>query len=155
MLKQIKTFFEQNLLAGPTESTDASEHRLRLAVAALLLEMTRMDDEIHDEERQRVEQGVREQFELTADETAALIELAEAERHDATDYFQFTSLINEGYGAEQKAALIDHLWRIAYADKVLHRYEEHLVRKISELLYVPHSVYIAAKHRHEGGATAE
>ena len=76
--------------------------------------------------------------------------LAEAERTASTDYFQFTSLINGAYSPEQKIRLIELLWRIAYANESLHRYEEHLVRKVADLLHVPHSAFIAAKHRAAG-----
>ena len=58
---------------------------------------------------------------------------------------EFTSLINSNYTLEQKVSLVECLWRIAYADETLHKYEEHLVRKIADLLYVPHSAFIAAK----------
>ena len=64
---------------------------------------------------------------------------------DPVDYYQFTTLINSNYTLEQKVSLVDRLWRIAYANETLHKYEEHLVRKIADLLYVPHSAFIAAK----------
>jgi uncharacterized tellurite resistance protein B-like protein len=116
--------------------------------------MTRVDGEVRPEQCARVEAAIREHFDLSAEETAALIELAEAERHEATDYFQFTQLINADYSAEQKEAIIEQLWAVALADRELHRYEEHLVRKISLLLHVPHAVFIAAKHRAEASLSA-
>jgi uncharacterized tellurite resistance protein B-like protein len=153
MLSQIMTFFEQNLLPGSTDTEEEAEHRLRLAVAALLLEMTRMDDQVRPEECEIVESAIRGHFDLTANETQELIDLAAAERCEATDYFQFTSLINKHYTPQQRVQLIEHLWKIAYADQTIHHYEEHLVRKIAELLHVPHSAFIVAKHRSEGGSS--
>ena len=47
--------------------------------------------------------------------------------------------------------LVELLWRVAYANEVLHKYEEHLVRKVADLLYVPHTAFIKAKHRAGGG----
>jgi uncharacterized tellurite resistance protein B-like protein len=154
MLSQIMTFFEQNLLPGSTDTEEEAEHRLRLAVAALLLEMTRMDDQVRPEECEIVESAIRGHFDLTANETQELIDLAAAERCEATDYFQFTSLINKHYTPQQRVQLIEHLWTVAYADETLHHYEEHLVRKIAQLLHVPHSAFIAAKHRSRGGSSA-
>jgi uncharacterized tellurite resistance protein B-like protein len=150
MLTQIKTFFERHLLPGQAGSEADEERRLRLAVAALLLEMTRMDERVMAEECAAVEAGIRDHFGLTAEETRELIALAEAERQEATDYFQFTSLINSHYGPEQRTRIVEQLWRIAYADHTLHRYEEHLVRKVAQLLHVPHGAFIAAKHRGAG-----
>jgi len=147
MLNKVRLFFQENLLPGAQDSRQQDEHRIQLAVGALLLEMTRMDGEIRPEQCARVESAIRDHFDLSEAETKALIELAEAERDDATDYFQFTSLINAHYDAEQKIAIIEQLWTVALADDKLHRHEEHLVRKIAQLLHVPHSAFIAARHR--------
>jgi len=145
MLKHIKNFFDQHLIPGSVIDDAHSEHVLRLAIAALLLEMTHMDGEIWPEQREAVETAVFKHFDLAEDETKELLELAEEERSESTDYFQFTSLINGHYTPEQKVGLVELLWRIAYANEDLHMYEEHLVRKIADLLHVPHSAYIAAK----------
>jgi len=146
MLTQIKRFFDRNLLPGATEEGDA-EHALRLAVGALLLEVVRLDGEVRVEEREAVETAVLHHFDLSGEEAEALLKLAEDERRDATDYFQFTSLINRHYSPQRKIELIERLWSIAYADQTLHPYEEHLVRKIADLLYVAHNDFIAAKLR--------
>ena len=134
MLKHIKNFFDQHLVPGSVTDDADTEHVLRLAIAALLLEMTHMDGEVWPEQREAVETAVFEHFEL-----------AEEERSESTDYYQFTSLINSNYTPEQKISLVELLWRIAYANEALHQYEEHLVRKIADLLHVPHSAFITAK----------
>jgi uncharacterized tellurite resistance protein B-like protein len=84
---------------------------------------------------------------LTAEQTTLLLALADQQRKQATDYFQFTSLINKEYSVEQKVGLIESLWKIAFVDGVLDIDEEYLVRKIANLLYVPHSAFIMAKNR--------
>ena len=150
MLKHIKNFFDQHLVPGSVTDDADTEHVLRLAIAALLLEMTHMDGEVWPEQREAVETAVFEHFELAENETKELLELAEEERSESTDYYQFTSLINGNYTPEQKVSLVELLWRIAYANKDLHLYEEHLVRKIADLLHVPHSAFIAAKFNARG-----
>ena len=145
MLKHIKTFFDQYLAPGLNTDGAPSDHVLRLAIGALLLEMTHVDGEVSPEERDAVETAVLEHFELSEAEAKELLKLAEEERSESTDYYQFTTLINSNYTLEQKVSLVERLWRIAYANETLHKYEEHLVRKIADLLYVPHSAFIAAK----------
>jgi uncharacterized tellurite resistance protein B-like protein len=54
-------------------------------------------------------------------------------------------LINDSYDYEQKIELIENMWRIAFSDKRLDKYEDHLIRKVSELIYVSHSDFIKTK----------
>ena len=106
-----------------------------------------MDHQVLPEELAAVLSVLQNHFRLDERRAKELPECAEVERARATDYYQFTSLINQSCTAQQKAKLIELLWRVAFADAHLNKYEEHLVRKISDLLYVPHSAFIAAKHR--------
>jgi len=151
VLRRIKSFFDEHMIPGPAADAVDPEHVLRLAIGALLLEMMNMDGEVWPEQREAVETVLRSHFELTESEVVKLLELAEAERAESTDYFQFTSLINGVYSPEQKIQLVELLWRIAYANESLHSHEEYLVRKVADLLYVPHGAFIAAKHRAGGG----
>lgn len=146
MLEQFKTFFDK-FLGSENGTSDPQEYRLRLATAALLIEMTRVDEQIKPEEQVMLAEGIRNTFGLSEHETDELIRLAEQEIHDATCYHAFTSLINRGFSREQKIRVVEMLWEIAYADQKLDIYEEHLVRKLSELLYVQHSDFISAKLR--------
>jgi uncharacterized tellurite resistance protein B-like protein len=153
MLDQIRSFFKQHLEPHSVDTAADTKHRHQLAVAALLLEMTRMDGNVHPEQSARVETAIRDCFDLTAEETAAVIRLADAERDAATDDFQFTQLINSGYSSQQKEKIVEQLWAVAYANRELHPLEEHLVRKIAQLLHVPHGVFMAAKHRAAASAS--
>ena len=145
MLNAIRHFFEQHL--APESSGADEAQTLQLATAALLLEMMRMDEKILPEERAAVTALVQAEFGLDAAATAELVALAESQAREATDYHQFTSLINKGFDPARKVRVVENLWRVAFADGRLDMYEEHLVRKIAELLYVPHSDFIAAKLR--------
>ena len=147
MLNRIRQFFDQHLAAQPMARNQ--EQALRLAVGALLLEMTHMDNQRWPQECAAVQRAVQSGFGLDLAASNELIELAQAERAQSIDYFQFTSLINASYTPQQKVQLVETLWRIAYADAELHKYEEHFVRRIADLLYVPHGAFIAAKHRAE------
>jgi uncharacterized tellurite resistance protein B-like protein len=144
-LNQIKLFFEQHFAL--LSSDDTSEAKLQLATAALFLEMMAMDDKVYPKEQALVFSLIQQNFALTAEQANSLIELAEQQRNQAVDYFQFTSLINREYSLEQKIRLIESLWKIAFADGVLDVNEEYLVRKIADLLYVPHTNFIVTKNQ--------
>lgn len=144
MLDKIRDFFQQNML-GDSEPASAG-HGIRLATAALLFELARADDHIHDRERDSMRALIQQQFELDEPEIDALMDLAAEESRQATCLFEFIRLVNEHYLPEQKRSIIEMCWRVALSDGVLDRYEEHYIRKLADLLYVPHKEFIAAKH---------
>jgi uncharacterized tellurite resistance protein B-like protein len=145
MLDAIRDFFDRNI-AAPAANAD-ERHTIELATAALLIEIARVDGDMQQVERDAVMRAVREKFSLSPQEAEALLRLADEEVRQAHDYFQFTSLINKRFTPEQKERVIELMWQAAYADAELSAHEQHVMRKIANLLYVPHSVYIAAKMR--------
>ena len=149
MLDIIRQFFETHIAPDSTGGIADSEHAVRMALAVLLVEVAESDYKQAPEEKIALQAVVRESFKLSDHEAETLISMAEQEHRESTDYFQFTRLINRNYTAEQKIQLVESLWKIAYADEVLHRYEEHVIRRLSDLIHVPHNEFIAAKHRVE------
>lgn len=145
MLRAISEFFRSQI--EPDTASGPDEHGLHLATAALLFEMSRADANDHPEERRTIEAALQTRFGLTADETRELALLADEEASEAVSLYQFTGLINENFSREQKVQVVEMLWQVAYADDHLDPYEEALVRKIADLIYVSHSDFIRAKHR--------
>jgi uncharacterized tellurite resistance protein B-like protein len=142
MLKSIADFFERKL--APAQAAD-NAHTVDLAAAALVVEVMRMDGATNAAERATALAALRGKLGLTDEEARALVDLAEAEARDATDYYQFTSLVNRRYTQPQKVRIVEIMWEVAYADAQASPYEEHLIRKIADLLYVDHGSYIRAK----------
>jgi uncharacterized tellurite resistance protein B-like protein len=145
VLSAIQDFFrskiEPDMEAGP------DQHGLQLATAALMFEMLRADDDEHPEERNTLEQALRTCFALREDETRQLAQLAEREAAESVSLYQFTGLINRHFSPNEKIRVVEMLWQVAYADGRLDRYEEALVRKVADLIHVPHREFMQAKHR--------
>ena len=144
MLRAIKNYFDTHLSESKNEDI---EHQLQLATAALLIEMMQQDEHEHENEKRTIRAALQEKFSLTEDETDSLYLLANQEVVEATDYYQFTNLIARNFSQEQKIKIIEYLWAIAYADNELDAYEEHMVRRIADLIYVSHKDFIQTKHR--------
>lgn len=139
---------------GGSATPPAAEHAVQLAAAVLLVEVMRSDAEYSAAERRTVVQALRDKFALGEDEVARLMELAEAASRDAPDLYSFTSRLNKGFGLEQKLRMVEYLWQVAYADGTLSHHENHLMRKLGDLLYIPHADFIAAKQRGRAAAGA-
>ncbi len=147
MLDAIRDFFASRIADRPDDTPESAEHRARIAAAALLVEAVRSDAQAPEAERAEMLRSVQRKFGLEQEEAARLLALAEAEASEAHDLYQFTSQVNAHFAAERKLRLVEELWRVAWADGVVHMYEEHLIRRVADLLHVPHSAFIRAKLR--------
>ncbi|MBX9716527.1 MAG: TerB family tellurite resistance protein [Burkholderiaceae bacterium] len=147
MLKTLKDLFDAVMPPPAGAVSEAAEHARRLASAVLLVEVMRSDAEILPSERDAVLSALQSRFALSGDEAARLLDLAHDTARDATDFFQFTSKINDAFDMEQKISLVEHMWQVAYADGILSAHENHVMRRIADLLHVPHGAYVSAKMR--------
>lgn len=128
------------------ETAAVPEERQQLALASLLVEMARADFDESAEERREIVALLARHFELTDEEAASLLERAEGALQDSVCLFDFTRALHDSLDAEQKIEVIRLLWQVAHADDRLDKYEDYLVRKVADLLYVPHSDVIRIKH---------
>jgi len=147
MLRNLKQYFDQHIRPAGGSSAEDAHHALQVATAALLIEVMRSDRELKDVERHAVTAAIQARFELSAEETASLLRLADTEAEQATDYYQFTSLINKHFTAAQKEQVVEYMWQVAAADHVIDRFERTLVHKVADLLHVSRPAQIAARER--------
>ncbi|MDO9312953.1 MAG: TerB family tellurite resistance protein [Burkholderiaceae bacterium] len=147
MLQTLKDLFNAVLPPQSNDPPERAEHALRLATAVLLVEVMRSDADLSPDERDQVLSALRGRFALSDDEGARLLELAHQAAHGATDFFQFTSKINDSFDMDQKIGLVEQMWQVAYADGILSSHENHVMRRLSDLLHVPHGAYVSAKMR--------
>jgi len=143
MLQALKALVEE-MLAGPSDPAQ-HRHTLQLAAAALLLEVARADHADGAAEQSAVIRAIQRAYSLSPAEITTVLNCAQRSVESASSLQEFTRVLNEQLSAEDRAALVEDLWRIAYADRRLDKYEEYTIRKIADLLYVPHSQFIRAK----------
>lgn len=130
-------------------STKDLEHTLRVATAVLLVEVTRADFIVEPAERLRLRQLLEQQFELSVEELDALLEQAETDADRLVSIQHITRLMNQYYDHAMKRRVIEMMWHMVYADGEKDHYEEHLIRQVADLLYIPHSEFIQARHQAE------
>lgn len=141
MIGALKALFE----IPARETEEALRHRLQLASAALLIETARADFTQDGEEEAAMAQLLHDSLELPMAEVQELMRKANAKADAATSLYEFTRLINDHYIEEEKLELIRHMWVVAWADGNLDKYEEHLIRRVAELIYVSHQDFIRLK----------
>lgn len=116
-----------------------------MAAAVLLIAMERADFDSSPEERQMIEHLLSRHFSLEEGELEALLERAEAEAGEAVSFYEYVEKLNSSLDHEGKCDLLRMLWTVAYADGRLDPFEEQLMRRLADLLYLPHSDFVRLK----------
>lgn len=143
MLKKLNGFLSSLI---PAPDADARpEHTLQLATAVLLIEVMQSDVECAFEEQAAILNILKERFQLSDAEVKALTERGQHASRNANDLHQFTSLINRELELPEKIQIVEYLWQVAYADGHISAHENHLMRRLADLLHISHGDYIAAK----------
>ena len=138
-------FFKKIFQNEESEDPIIDDKTSTKACVALLLE-TSMADEILDEsELMALKNTLQKDFQINEDEIDELIDLAKENVEDSTSLYEFTRDINDNFDSAERVKLIESMWKIAYADGNIDKYEEHIIRKVSNLIYVAHSDFIKAK----------
>ncbi len=133
------------LASPPAQTPGAGKERLQVATAALLLEMAHADEEFQPVEGMLIRDLLQQRFDLSPEAAAELMQFAQQERESTFDLFGFAREINHSFSREEKLEIMEGLWRIIYADGVLDKYEDYLVRKLATLLRLSHKEMIDMK----------
>ena len=145
MLNKLSDFL--STIIAPASVESRPEHTLQLATAVLLIEIMQSDADSTDQERATILNILKERFDLSDAEVVQLAELGHRTATSANDFHQFTSLINRELELPEKVRIIEYMWQVAYADGQISAHENHLMRKMADLLHISHGDYIAAKMR--------
>ena len=148
MLKKIKGYISE-LGNQPSDAENQEEKEKNIinnACAALLIETALADKVFNTEEIDSMKKTLREVYEIDEKDLDELISESEKKVSESTSLYEYTRLINDLCDYQDKLKLISNLWAIAFADDNLDKYEEHLIRKVSDLIHVSHSDYITQKN---------
>ncbi|WP_245921515.1 TerB family tellurite resistance protein [Bowmanella denitrificans] len=141
MISKVKQWLKARLDPVSQEQTS----KVDLATAVLCMEVIRADNQLDDTELDLLCQLLQKEFDLPLSQAKLLLTESRAKAEQAADLVSFTRLLNEQCSAEQKCRMLENLWRLALVDGRLDVHEEHIIRRIADLLYIPHSQFIQTK----------
>ena len=133
--------------ASQAEPEAATNDARQLASAALLIEVAKADADFSDAERAALLKLLRSTFDLDDEGLTALESLAAERSSDAVSLHEFTRVIVDACEPEERCQLVGLMWQVAFSDDHLDKYEEPLIRKVADLLYVSHSDLMRMKHQ--------
>ena len=137
----IKEFFKSLL----EQESQPEQLDVSLAAAVLLVEITKADHQIDNNEKAELLKAIQSLTGLPESQAQVLYDQALEVSEDANDLYRFTSQIHKLFNYDKKMELMISLWKVAFADAVLDKYEEYSIRRIAELLYIPHGDFIRSK----------
>jgi len=148
MFNDIQKFIQSQLEPATEAARDpASDDQIKLATAALMYEVAGADNSLDEREQQTIVAALASAFNISQQDSEKLTESARSEASDSISLHAFTSVITKEWPYEERSRVIEMMWDVALADGRLDDHEQHLMRKLASLLYIPHSAYIAAKIR--------
>jgi uncharacterized tellurite resistance protein B-like protein len=124
---------------------ESSSNLLDNACAALLVEIAFADKDFDETEKTSLKQTLIETYAIDESDIEEIIKDAEETVSESTSLYGYTRVVNDEFEYEDKLSLLKNLWKVAYADGNLDKYEEHLIRKISDLIHISHTDYINIK----------
>ncbi|MGH1486686.1 MAG: TerB family tellurite resistance protein [Cellvibrionaceae bacterium] len=143
MIAALEKLFER--LSTDNDKPVLSAQDLHLATAALLVEVATIDQNFDEQEWKELQQLLMVQCELNPADAEALANQGKDASSNSSSLYEFTQLINKHCDYSQKIILVEGLWKIAFADGSLDKYEEHIIRRIADLIHVSHRDFIQAK----------
>ena len=146
-MRNLKAWIARSLGGAEADNAASRAAARNLAVAALLVEVLRADYEVSSEERRQVVDSIGRILGLDAAQCEALLVEADHTVDRSHDLHQFTSQVNRALDHDEKLRLVEQMWRVAQSDSTVHKYEEHIIRRVCDLLHVSHREFIAAKLR--------
>jgi uncharacterized tellurite resistance protein B-like protein len=146
MLRKLAALFD-GALAHDNDDPAVREHALRVATALLLIEVAKADYAQDSVEDEAMLESLRQFFALDDASAALLLEEARSTADRAVELQQFTRRLHEQLSVAEKHRVVEMLWQVALADSRLDKHEDHLVRRLAELLYVSHSDLIRIRNR--------
>ena len=143
MLAKLQRFIQMHTQAVSAED---KTHQLNLAAATLLLEVVLADETFDPAEMATLPTMLVDTLSIDLALANELITEATLVRSNATSLFEFTTEINAQFSVEDKQQLLLTMWKLAYADGHLCQYEDQIIRRTADLLFLKHSELIQMRN---------
>lgn len=143
MIKKLLELFKESPLTGSEASLEVDA---ALAATSLLFELAKVDLEVSASELDHIRSTAQELFNLSDTAVQDFLNTSQENAQSSTSLYEFTQTLNKAWDDHQKYVLILSMWRLALADDIICKFEEHMIRRIADLLYIPHPQFIKAKH---------
>ena len=142
----MKNFFK-GFFNKPISQEPETSNSVLLSAISLMIEVSLADEIMDISEIETLKKVLLNEFEVKENDLENLISDAKKNQNSSTSLYEFTRKINDEYEFDDKKNLILSMWKIAYADGNIDKYEEYVIRKVSDLIYISHPDFIESKQK--------
>ena len=142
----MKNFFK-GFFNKPISQEPETSNSVLLSAISLMIEVSLADEIMDFSELETLKKVLLNEFEVNENDLENLISDAKKNQNSSTSLYEFTRKINDEYEFDDKKNLILSMWKIAYADGNIDKYEEYVIRKVSDLIYISHPDFIESKQK--------
>jgi uncharacterized tellurite resistance protein B-like protein len=143
-MRYIKNILKSFISKEPADNFDIND-QIQTATAVLFIELASADFNVSTEEQLHIVRSLRDFFDISEEEVQELLTSAKSYRDERNDVWLFTHMVKQNFSRPEKIKIIEMLWQLVYADGHMDKYEEAMMRKLSNLLGLSHGEMIQAK----------
>ena len=127
-----------NFFKKKTQSIEKTQNNFEVELTASILayEIARSDGDISESELSLLYDEIKKISAKVGKKEEKILEIIEEYSKNSVSFYEFINDINKDYSKEDKLSLIQFLFDVAYADKILEVSEERLIRRIADLIKI-------------------
>ena len=127
------SFFKKKKVSNDNVKKDFD---MELTASILAYEIARSDGDISKSELELLLNEIKKISMKVGKEEKEILSIIENYSKNSVSFHEFIFDINETFSKNEKLALIEFLYDVAFADKILEVSEERLIRRIADLIKI-------------------
>jgi len=136
--------FFKNLFKSKEIEPESKDNSIQKSICSLMIEVAYADDQLDDSELKSMANSLSK-LDIEDEEIQEIVDATLAKSKESISFYEHTRILNDQLDYDQKKEVLNSVWAIAFADGEMDKHEEHLIRRIADLLYLNHKDFINAK----------
>ncbi len=134
----------KNLFKSKEIEEESKDSSIQKSICSLMIEVAYADNQLDDSEL-KVMANSLSKLDIEKEEIQEIVDATLAKSKESISFYEHTRILNDQLDYDQKKEVLNSVWAIAFADGEMDKHEEHLIRRIADLLYLNHKDFINAK----------
>ena len=136
--------FFKNLFKTKESEAESKDNSIQKSICSLMIEVAYADNQLDESELKAMAHSLNE-LDIEEEEIQEIVDATLAKSKESISFYEHTRILNDQLDYDQKKEVLNSVWAIAFADGEMDKHEEHLIRRIADLLYLNHKDFINAK----------